>query len=1407
MNATGGATTLNVYGDFTNNGTFTQNAQTFALRETGSATTQTIYGSGAFTIDTLTFNKAIGGGFVKIAASALTITTLTFSGNFTFNILGGGTLILPNGVSIPANISFILEQNSIVKVSNANTITVAGGTFKVNGAQSVYPAQTLANSGEVTVNGAGTWNFNATSGTVDLTGWIFDKIATTGAVIGNGTASVTLTNLRNGQFTNLSSVTTSTLKINTTGSIPATASNIGWGWQGLNAQYLGGTSPLPTDGYSLASSTGCSNATMTFTNWFGDWYMELSNPVPNTKVSNTNCNLTIDPAQSPVSLIAFTGTPYNAAVVLDWVTGLEWNHQGFNVYRSLSPDSGFAQINSGLIRNAIISSSAHGIYQFYDANVQNDLIYYYRIEDFATDGTRTIHGPVSAMPSASLGAPPASDPSAIVGTNPNSPPPGSSPAPGSAPFAPGIKEIAPGVHLLASTAHSMRLQIDVPAPSFSAASVSPYQKVSIAGYSLATETGKPELPQRIIMLEIPPSQTAAFTLVRHLSAGQSAIDIASSPAWTPSGGSLVPSWSLDAAFYSTDQMLPASAVSLGQITSSQGSYYLPIVIQPVRANPVQHTLAVSSQIIMDIDLDGVPLWGPVAASPSGVWAQEGALKISVSKAGLYKLDYSDFVAAGVDGAFENKDLSRFKLYSVQNEIPLEVNSTHGGSFGLGDSITFYAPYFDSGESTKNNLMLVADAPISALGLRMGTLDGNPALSVASTESSYPHRVHVEQNVFENLGAPYAEGIDHIFWGQFMASPGDRAQDSFSGDAILPHLNQLGNVTITARFAGSYGYNPAPGLHHVKLWINSSTVSAGEAFFFGNDPYTAVFNVSASELLEGLNRMKFQAIGDLSGGDYDVVLLDWFEITYPHDFVSDQDIAQVYTSQRGTALSVSGFSGNDLLVYDVSDSGMTAKVSNAVATLTGGGTYSVAFASSSIDPAQGRNFWITRAGTIQKPDSLELNPGSSLSDTAQSFDAIYVGTAENLDAVRPLADLRTRQGFRVKLIDIEDIYSEFGQGLFSAQVLKDFIHFAATQWAAPALKYVILVGDGTDDPRNSLGIGTKNTLPVHMMLGSAQDFASDNWFVAFNPGDDLPNLSIGRIPGNTPNLISAYVSKVMAYEEGSSRPQGQAAKDITFIADQDQLGEEGFAPRVAQLSSQISSINSALNPKVLSRVLVSDADLKQQIISSFNSGSVIINYFGHGAENIWAGNSVFTNVDADALSNNVYPVVITMDCLNAAHFYANGYQTLADRLLFNPNGGAIALWGSTSMTSSSSQAPYQTALYQVIASTPLGIRLGDALRLAKVTGGWDPAKAEVLRSLTLLGDPMINIITPAPAPKAEPAAEEKDHGGFLACGTISSGSGGSGGGPNPSALVEMGLLIMMVVASRKFLKVAPSFRLS
>ena len=101
--------------------------------------------------------------------------------------------------------------------------------------------------------------------------------------------------------------------------------------------------------------------------------------------------------QTLVELVGFEAIPGNNAVNLYWITALEIDNLGFNLYRSESKNGVYIQLNSALIF-AEGSSVEGAYYVFDDEDVQNRKTYYYTLEDIDIYGISTFHGPVNATP-------------------------------------------------------------------------------------------------------------------------------------------------------------------------------------------------------------------------------------------------------------------------------------------------------------------------------------------------------------------------------------------------------------------------------------------------------------------------------------------------------------------------------------------------------------------------------------------------------------------------------------------------------------------------------------------------------------------------------------------------------------------------------------------------------------------------------------------------------------------------------------------------------------------------------------------------------------------------------------------------------------------------------------------------
>jgi hypothetical protein len=139
-----------------------------------------------------------------------------------------------------------------------------------------------------------------------------------------------------------------------------------------------------------------------------------------------------------------------------------------------------------------------------------------------------------------------------------------------------------------------------------------------------------------------------------------------------------------------------------------------------------------------------------------------------------------------------------------------------------------------------------------------------------------------------------------------------------------------------------------------------------------------------------------------------------------------------------------------------------------------------------------------------------------------------------------------------------------------------------------------------------------------------------------------------------------------------------------------------------------------------------------IVDQLNQGVALLNYSGHGNIDIWA-DSIFNSSDALSLNNGRrLPFVTVMDCLNG-FFSDPGLEGLAESLLKAPNGGAIASFASSGLTSAIPQHEMGEKMFQLLYSNQ-SIAIGDASRQAKSA----TEDMDVRRTWILFGDPTMKI---------------------------------------------------------------------
>lgn len=1351
---------LEVYGSFANTGTFTQNSRPLILRDNGTvASSQNISSPG--TLDNLSFNKTAGGS-VTIDSSTLNVNSaMSMAGgnNFTLFISSNKTLSINGGFTLTSG-TLSIGSGGTLEIGSAQTFALNGGTLATTGTNDVYP-QSLSNKGKLTRRGgSGTWNFTATSGTMNLVGFVFEWLGTSGLNIGGTT---NLTQMNGGQLRSLpNSAGMRALQINTTGTLPTTVSNFGWYWGSGNSV------PSEATSYFLGFSSGCSSRTITFDQWFGDFW-PFTSATTDSKISETNCNIVIDRANSPVSLTELKATPYNGKVVLEWTTGLEWYHKGFNIYRSIYPSTGFTQINHQLIRNDLFTTNIHGSYAFIDEDTTNGITYYYKLEDISTTEERTLHGPVIATPSVTLGAPPPPLASVIVSSNPSGSQ--SNGGTGSTSPTPGLVHLEPHIDLLSRTTNAVRLKITIPAISLTNNSThATYKHLSIPLYANTVETGHPELLNRTLMLKVSDSDTAAtFSIVGEQSVTNTTL-VAPAPAWIPVGQQYQAQWSLNTAAYANTTAVPSSPISLNPIIKNDGNSYLPITIHPVAYTASSSNLKKYNELIIDIFLNGNTAWQPATPiSNSEVWGSPGSLRIGLTTNGIYQISYDDMLNAGVIAPFAFGDVTKFKLYIGNQEHTLDITSANG-SFSSGDTLRFYARPVETVESSSSYALLVYDYASLIPGLRMTQVNvSNPSGNINSQPGT-TQKIHLEENNVAIFNEPYDQDMDLFVWGLYFKEVGGAAATALETDVELPYLVSSENVTLQVllktRTTNSTNYHS-----NLEILINNQNVPNGNISFPGGDAQLISFTIPGAYFAPGKNKIKLYPTGiNLISGEYDMIYIDYIDILYNQDWVVNNDQILLQNYQPDSDIHIDGFSAPPNHVYDISQFGFVDRWTNAQ--INNSGIYSIDFNTPS-DPLKGRRIWISSAAQLKTPSSLELLYGSSLADTNTQADVVYIGSWEFLESIKALAAYRESKGFKTKLVELQSIYNEFGQGIVSAESIRDFLIYASENWSR-APKYIVLLGDGTYDPKGYQNTVPKNQIPVKLIRGSAFNYGSDHWYVT-KPTDDNPFAVIGRIPANTTAELRAYVQKVLNYESGQTQP---ATAHFTLLSDKAHYAGENFDNFSSQLKNNINTWSQTHSSQLHSRTVLGDSQFKLKVNAAFDSSSVI-HYMGHGAENIWADSFIFNTNDVDNLNNSKLPVVVAMNCLNA-NFYDPSMVSLSEKLVMKPAGGAIVFWGSTSMTPPSVQAVYQNAFYEQLFKTKSSV--GSTVQISKQQANTQTPFPEALMSWTIIGDPMISAVLPpnSSAPITEPTETNP--------GSSSKGCSAFGGYTSQAVTVPMDLII-------------------
>ena len=372
------------------------------------------------------------------------------------------------------------------------------------------------------------------------------------------------------------------------------------------------------------------------------------------------------------------------------------------------------------------------------------------------------------------------------------------------------------------------------------------------------------------------------------------------------------------------------------------------------------------------------------------------------------------------------------------------------------------------------------------------------------------------------------------------------------------------------------------------------------------------------------------------------------------------------------------------------------------------------------------------------------------------------------ALRLASHHRNLQGLNVKVVTTDKIYEEFSSGKQDIAAIRNFIRYVYYNASDPSkrIKYVGILGDTSIDYKNRLP-NNNNIVPTFHTVSNTSEthsYMSDDFFGNMGPEEgtigghsydtdgvkkrdiDRLDIAMGRMLVDNVPLANALVDKIINYTSKSS--YGNWRTNFVLVSDDvDSPTEARLQRSLDELGDEISEKKPFINVKKIHTDAFQQQtsaggdrypEVNDAIISAFDVGSIILNYFGHGGEDGLAHEAIFTKENAQALRNkDNLPCVVTVTCEFTK--FDNPLRITAGELTYqNKEGGAISLVTTTRAVYIDVGIEFNKKLADPMFGYDVEVPTvpAEALRLAKIEMGSDNR-----RVIFYVGDPAMPLAFP------------------------------------------------------------------
>jgi hypothetical protein len=846
--------------------------------------------------------------------------------------------------------------------------------------------------------------------------------------------------------------------------------------------------------------------------------------------------------------------------------------------------------------------------------------------------------------------------------------------------------------------------------------------------------------------------------------------------------------------YRMTQFVPASLVGLGRIGHSRSMITGTINIYPIQYNPASGVVRKYTKIVLRINFgsgarrvskpvedellklsilnyDAAKQWSVESPRVQGTTALINSVlasgdwyRIEVNDDGVYRLDATALTSAGIN--LSQVDPRTIKIYGngglelpqaitaarpvdlVENAI--FVSGESDGKFDSGDFILFYGKsvrgwqYDPRTKTFSHYINHYTESDYYWL-----TFGGPPGKRMPSVPSVN------DQNVFSS----------QKFIGKLFLEEEKKNLVNSGLEWFGQSFDTKNNVAVfTNKLDGLIAADP------IKYRFMFVSHSDNYTSFTVEDNGVGLGSVSIPPILEGdiegyyalkSGVVTYQRPGNLPDSrslvritygfsSTDAVgYLDWMEVFYSHDYSAVNDLLH-FTSPDTDAViryELQNFSTSNIQVFNVTDYSNVGMIGNP--SISGG---SLEFQAQQSHGTVSEYFAVGANG-YRSPVGIQKMGNSNLHGFSEGAEFVIISHNDFLEQAQRLKEYREQPGpnqLSTFVADVQDIYNEFSGGLLDPTAIRDFLKYAYDNWVVKP-KYVLLLGDGDYDYKNIV-IQDKNWIPPYETLESLyqiNSYCTDDYFAEISGNDAVVDLAVGRIPVQSADEARIVVDKIIAYEQSVLFDPWKNL--VTFAADDGltSTGDDGsiHTGQAEQLAEDYTpqefdkaKIYIVEYPTVNGAQGRRKPDAAKAITDQINSGTLIINWTGHGNNDVWAHEWVFQRETTipQLVNKDRLTFVVAATC-DFGRYDSPTDQSATELLLTREEGGSIGSLTAVRPAYSSLNAAFNddffTHLLARDAQRKLS-RLGDAVFATKQThSGINDQKYH------LFGDPTLRLCAP------------------------------------------------------------------